>query len=101
MGTLHYIAMSGAAGCIPEHCEVYDDLEAAVADLAQMFDMSIARAGRLREARFVNLPEGIGADYAQIAECECDTPQIHSDSDDWVGGADGELEGYSVQDRGR
>lgn len=86
---MHYIAMSGSYGCIPDHCEVFETLTDAVEDLVQLFELGKDRAIRLRDNRHIQLElspvernqgRHFGAEYCEIHTCACDTPEIHSDT---------------------
>ena len=85
----HYIAMSGMHGCLPDHCEVYETLEDAVSDLANVFDLGRTRQARLKADKYLELtPTPIeqaqemdfGAEYCEIQVCTCADPSTHSDS---------------------
>ena len=85
----HFIAMSGSHGCLPDHCEVFPTFDAAVADLVSLFELGSVRERRLRSNRYLGLVpspiekrQGVyfGAEYCEIDGCDCDTPNVHSDS---------------------
>ena len=79
----HYIAMSGSAGCLPDYCEVYpgtkEGLDGAVEGLATLHELNRTQRAILRSGFFLRLKSGTGADYAQIEQCNCSDPQIHSE----------------------
>src|SRR6266404_7398863 len=84
----HYIAMSGQHGCLPDHCEVFESNKDAVQDLVQLFELGRTRAARLRKDSYLELipnpieekqGEDFGAEYCEIAVCDCDNPLVHSD----------------------
>ena len=77
----HFIAMSGTHGCLPDSCEVYDTHADAVEALAAMFELGRTRRTRLYAHRYLELRRADGAEYCEITECDCATPEVHSDSD--------------------
>ena len=82
----HWIAMSGSVGCLPDHCEVYQEVEGAVEDLVSLFDLNKKQEEALRNRHFLNLRGAEdGADYASISGCECADPGIHTEEGkvDW------------------
>lgn len=77
----HFIAMSGLRGCIPTDCEVFDDWQGAVDYLGDIFELDEDQRDDLREDCYLDLIlHRHGADYCEIEECDCVTPEIHSDS---------------------
>ena len=77
----HFIAMSGEHGCIPDHCEWYPTFADAVNDLVSLFELGRTRKTNLRKYRSAELGPQFGAEYCEIVECDCNTPEIHSDSE--------------------
>jgi hypothetical protein len=78
----HFIAMSGSVGCLPDYCDVFQRQEEAVGTLADIHELSHRDKNILRSNGYVDV--AVGADYAQVLECNCDAPQIHSEhSLDW------------------
>jgi hypothetical protein len=85
----HYIAMSGMHGCLPDYCEVHEALPDAINDLVNLFELGRERTKALRQAKYLELVRNpveiaeercFGADYCEITACDCDTPEVHSDS---------------------
>lgn len=90
----HYIAMAGLHGCLPNYCDVYASYDDAVEGLCQIHDLGKYSKFRkeLKKFGYTELRlyseqinggfwvEGHGNEYAQIVECECAEPWVHSDS---------------------
>lgn len=89
----HFIGMAGLHGCIPNFCDVYATFDDAVESLCQVHDLGPRSRFRreLKKFGYVELRlndekiggivlEGHGNEYAEIIECECDEPWVHSDS---------------------
>ena len=77
----HYIGMAGLHGCLPQYCEVYDTYEEAAEGLAFLHELGRDRIRRLRMDGYLELNlHRDGNEYCEITECECSTPEIHSDS---------------------
>ena len=80
--SIHYIAMSGDHGYLPDHCEVYCCLESAVDDLASLFELGRNRRAELKRNMYLELNSNRdGAEYCEIEECDCDDMSVHSDSE--------------------
>jgi hypothetical protein len=80
MGRKHYIGMAGISGCLPSTCDVYETRTAAARELATIHDRGKNWAKRLARDRYADLRPEEGNEYAEIVECDCDTPEVHSDS---------------------
>ena len=76
----HYISMSGEHGCLPDHCQCYDNHRDAVADLVDLFELGRRRAAELRRTDSLELGPRFGAEYCEIMECDCDDPDRHNDA---------------------
>ena len=96
----HYIGMAGLRGCLPQTCDVYAEFDDAVDSLCLIHDLGIYSKFRkeLKRDGFVELHlhdwqtlnkngvpfgpvyPGHGNEYAEIIECDCNEPWIHSDS---------------------
>ena len=77
---MHYVAMSGMRGCIPNSCHAYDKRNEAIADLVDTFNLHGIRAFDLLRYGYTALVLSIhGAEYAEIVECNCDNPEVHND----------------------
>ncbi len=96
---MHFIAMAGLHGCIPNHCEVFPSFPEAVGDLAELHNLGPRRRAQLWQARYLELEphphvashkgdcpcavcsrEPDGNEYCEIQECFCMHPEAHSDS---------------------
>lgn len=83
---LHYIAISGAKGCLPDYCQSFAARKDAIDSLVALFEL--APRGKftqqLETCDYVSFPKHLfaGADYAEIQKCACDNPSIHNDGDD-------------------
>jgi hypothetical protein len=84
---MHFIAMAGLHGCLPNYCEVFPDRAAAIESLADLHELGKRRTSELRQTGYLTLSlHRDGNEYAEIVECACPTPWIHSDSQteaDW------------------
>ena len=77
----HYIGMAGLHGCLLQYCEVYDTYEEAVNGLSFIHELGRDRRRRLRKDGYLEMNiHRDGNEYCEIAECDCDTPEIHGDS---------------------
>lgn len=76
----HFIAMGGLHGCLPSHCEVYDNYEDAVSGLTDIYELGKRRAELLRKNGGLELNmRRDGNQYVEITECDCDEPWIHDE----------------------
>lgn len=72
----HWIAMSGVmVGCLPEFCEPFQKRKEAVDTLADLHEMSHSQHRTLRKEGVV----GLGMGYAEVVECNCKTPGVHTE----------------------
>ena len=91
--TKHFIGMAGLHGCIPNFCDVYASFDDAVESLCLIHELGPRSKFRkeLKRTGYTELHlndymvggiqmEGHGNEYAEISVCDCDTPEIHSDS---------------------
>ncbi len=77
----HYIGMAGIHGCMPQTCDVYDSVKSAAESLASIHELGRNRRRKLQRDEYLELNiQRDGNEYAEITECSCDTPGIHSDS---------------------
>jgi hypothetical protein len=86
----HHIAMAGLHGCIPNYCDVFETRQGAVESLCQIHDLGPYSRFRKELMKYgdteLNLHKH-GNEYAEIVECECAEPWVHSDSgkiEDWM-----------------
>lgn len=89
----HFIGMAGQHGCLPGYCEVFDTVRDAAAALAEVHELGQDRRDRLMRNQYLELPRGSGNEYAEISQCDCSTPWVHSDNgtrEDWERAHQGE-----------
>ena len=80
--TVHYIGMAGLHGYLPQTCDVYDSIKNAADSLAQTHELGRDRRRQLQRDCYLELNlQRDGNEYCEITECECDSPEMHSDSD--------------------
>lgn len=78
----HYVAMAGLRGCLPNACSVHPDIFGAVDTLVDLCDRTpkakVELEDELRLYRYADLDlHEDGNEYAEITECDCETPWIH------------------------
>ncbi len=79
---VHYIGMVGLHGCLPTTCDVYDTYDDAVDALATIHELGAKRRAVLKRHGYIELnPRRDGNEYAEITECDCADPSVHSDSE--------------------
>jgi hypothetical protein len=87
---VHYIGLGGLKGYLPNFCDVYPDMESAVEGICFIHDLGPHSKFRrnLERDGYTDLilhprksppHPGHGNEYAEIVECDCDTPWEHSD----------------------
>ena len=77
----HYIGMAGLHGCLPQTCDVYETYQDAVDSLASIHELGKTRSAALKKHGYLELNlHRDGNEYCEIEECDCDTPEVHSDS---------------------
>jgi hypothetical protein len=80
MGKVHYIAMGGLHGYLPNFCCALEEYEDAVQTIVQIHELGRNRERQLREDSYIELNlKRDGNEYAEIVSCDCDTPEIHND----------------------
>lgn len=87
MSTKHFIAMSGMHGYLPDFCRSADSPTAAAGILVQVIGVGSGIQRRLARERYYEFREHPltrqapppGVEYAEIQECNCNTPEIHDD----------------------
>jgi len=85
----HYIGMAGLRGCMPNYCELYETYDDAVESLCLIHELGPYSKFRreLKRDGFVELNLHVhGNAYAEVVECECDEPWIHSEvtKEEWL-----------------
>lgn len=76
---MHYIAMSGLHGYLPQFCTSCTTRKDAVDTLSDLHEMSHSQQKDLRRTGSVELKPYQGAEYANITECSCGDPERHCD----------------------
>jgi hypothetical protein len=76
----HFIAMSGAHGCLPDSCNAYETYQDAVDSLADLFELGRTRKARLFADRYLELKSIDAAEYCEIQTCQCAEPWSHCDA---------------------
>jgi hypothetical protein len=78
---VHFTAMSGSYGCIPDNIAAFEKRIDAVYYLIDIFELPRygSKAGDLRKTGYVELGHDFGADYAEIEECNCSHHEIHGE----------------------
>lgn len=78
MPSTHYVAMSGEHGCSPQFCCSCDTALGAVDALVDLHELGRRRRAELKRTMCLELnPRRDGAEYCEIVECSCDTPDVH------------------------
>ena len=76
----HFIAMAGICGCLPNFCESYKTKKGAVETLAAIHELSKRATRELSRDCYLSLDiHKHGNEYAEIQECNCDSPEDHND----------------------
>lgn len=78
-GSIHYVAMSGMHGYLPDYVSCYGDLNSAAGAMTFMFELdSQASYRKLVNTGYLELnPKTDGAEYIEIIECNCSNPKEH------------------------
>lgn len=82
---LHYIAMSGNNGCLPDHCNAFRNRSDAIQSLIDIFEFRPYgnKATELKTFGYVTLEKyTYGAEYASVEKCDCNNMKIHNDDGD-------------------
>lgn len=80
MARIHFIAMAGLHGCMPNYCEVFGDYRGAVDSLVELHELGKRRARELRKDGCIELNlNRDGNEYAEVSDCDCASPGDHSD----------------------
>ena len=78
----HYIGMAGLHGYLPQTCDVYESQKDAAESLAQIHELGRNRTRQLARDGYLELNcERDGNEYAEITECDCAEPHVHSNSE--------------------
>ena len=81
-GKLHWIAMAGVHGCIPNYLDCYEAHDHAVEMLRQLHDLGPMQRMELKRFSFLLLNlDRDGNAYCSIDSCSCITPELHSDNE--------------------
>lgn len=77
---IHYIAMAGLHGYLPQYCASHENYNDAVDDLANLHELGKNRTHELRKNGCIELNvKRDGNEYAEITECDCNNPECHND----------------------
>jgi hypothetical protein len=79
---VHFIAMGGEHGCLPDNCEAYDNNEDACDSLANIYELDNQQLETLKETGYVDLYRNQGGAYCSVDECNCPFPWEHCSSDE-------------------
>jgi hypothetical protein len=83
---VHFIAMGGEHGCIPDNCQAYTSIENAVNGLDDIYELSLRQLKELQDSGSTELKRKQGGAYCSIYPCDCDSPWEHSleaEPDNW------------------
>lgn len=100
---LHFIALGGSHGCLPDNCQAYETLESAIDGLDFIYELEtwqrveLSKLSTLRDADglSVALNADQGGAYCEVSRCDCSEPWIHGEGDDpdnWPDYAEAETE---------
>jgi len=79
---VHYIALGGLSGCLPNFCDVCIDKSSAYDYIGLIHDLSASYIRKLAGSDGyipLNLHKH-GNEYAEIIECDCNHPEDHQDT---------------------
>ena len=78
---IHYIAMAGLHGCLPNVSESHDDYALAVESMASLHELGKNRTRELKKNGCLELNlHRDGNEYIEIVECNCNDPESHDDN---------------------
>jgi len=78
---VHFVAMAGLHGCLPNYCDYYETYNNAVEGLAQIHELGRDRTRILKRDSYLELNiRRDGNEYCEIVNCDCDIPELHSDN---------------------
>ena len=82
---IHYIAMGGEHGCMPDNCSAYGNFEDAINGLNEIYELEQWQLDNLREFASgyscTELNREQGGAYCEISSCDCLEPWEHSEFD--------------------
>jgi len=80
MGKIHYIAMAGLHGYMPQYCASFPCHKDASDSLVQLHELDRNHELDLIRDSYTELNlKDHGNEYAEIIECDCDSPNDHND----------------------
>ena len=82
MRPLHFIAMSGDRGCIPDSCHAFLQRHQAIDWLIELLELRPhgTNAEDLRKFGYTSLQKyAFGAEYAEIQKCSCSDFSSHNE----------------------
>lgn len=71
----HWIATNGLPGYMPDSCNVYEEPEAAVSLLTQLYDLKPSQVKELKADGILYVENYV----LEVTECDCDKPHIHQE----------------------
>jgi hypothetical protein len=85
----HFIAMGGEHGCLPDNCQAYETLQAAIDGLDAIYELEtwqridLSRLETLRDTDSISvkLNADQGGSYCEISQCNCASPWEHAEGD--------------------
>jgi hypothetical protein len=77
----HWILMYASAGCLPDYIDVYERKGDALESARTIFEISRREQRELARDGYLTREEWVLYSL-QLTDCDCDTPWIHSESQD-------------------
>lgn len=82
MKRIHYIAMGGEYGSLPDNCGAYKKRKDAINSMISLYELSRRQATELRKYGTVALKRTQGGAYCEVSECDCAEPWEHDEFGD-------------------
>jgi hypothetical protein len=77
---IHYIAMSGMRGCIPNDCHAFKTRSDAIDYLVELLGLPHKLKQEIKDYTIVDLAlKKYGAEYAEVISCNCNNMEVHND----------------------
>jgi hypothetical protein len=83
---VHYIAMGGEYGCMPDNCSTYRSRANAIEGLDSIYELTSEQKDELEVSNTVRLTREQGGAYCEVSECSCSSPWEHDEfgcEEDW------------------
>jgi hypothetical protein len=83
---VHYIAMGGEYGCMPDNCSTYRSRADAIEGLDSIYELTSEQKDELKVSNTVRLTREQGGAYCEVSECSCSSPWEHEEfgcEEDW------------------